>query len=192
MQHNRSLLPILPALSRVAIGAIGRFLVALGDALADLVDGGVLSRRMELNHYAVLLRIAEIHLGGYVVIGTPDTGITLAVGDEVLVFGKRTCCRATLESVEISDRAVPEMTGDGVTEVGLRLSRRVPAPAELRRLQVPAEAPPEIQLQLDDAMPPMTDVAETDLPESTESESLEESGDSDQVVGPDKTPPAAT
>jgi hypothetical protein len=41
-----------------------------------------------------------------VVIGTPDIGIKLNVGDEVVVFGNRACYRATLESVQIDDRAV--------------------------------------------------------------------------------------
>ena len=67
-------------------GAIGRFLLALGDARADMVDERVLQQRMNLNQYAIVLGITEIHHNGYVVIGTPDVGVKLAVGDEVIVF----------------------------------------------------------------------------------------------------------
>ena len=73
------------------IGAIGRFLLALGDALADMVDERVLQQRMNLGQYAIVLGVTEIHHNGYVVIGTPDVGVQLAVGDEVIVFGTGTC-----------------------------------------------------------------------------------------------------
>jgi hypothetical protein len=85
----------------------------------------MLKRRMELNHYALLLSVKEIYHDGYVVIGTPDIGTRLAVGDEVVVCGKRSCYRTTLVSMQIEDRPVPDTSGDGATEVGLRLSKRL-------------------------------------------------------------------
>jgi MAE_28990/MAE_18760-like HEPN len=162
------------------VGAIGRFLLALGDALADMVDERVLRYRMNLEQYMIVLGITEIHPNGYVVIGTPDVGVKLAVGDEVIVFGTRTCARANLESMRILDSDVPETIGDGTMEIGLRLSRPVPTPAELRKIVLPAATPEEIQLELEDMIPAMADAAETDLPETVEAESIEESGEIDE------------
>lgn len=74
---------------------------------------------------------------------------------------------------------------------GASITRRVPTPAELRRIAVPGEEPEELQLSLDDAVLSMKDAAETDLPEVAESENLEESSESNEVVDPEGTPPAA-
>jgi hypothetical protein len=178
-------------LSSEEIGATGRFLIALGDALADMVDERVLRQRMDLNQYAIVLGITEIHHDGYVVIGTPDAEVRLAVGDEVIVFGTGTCSRAILESLRIGDRDEPEMTGNGVTEVGLRLSRPVPTPAELRKIKLPAIQSEEIQLELEEMIPAMADAAETDLPEIVEAEPIEESGEIDEVVDAEEAPPMA-
>jgi hypothetical protein len=174
-------------LSVEQIGAVGRFLVALGDALAGMVDERVLRRRMDINQYTIVLGVTEIHHNGYVVIGTPDADVRLAVGDEVIVFGTGTCSRAIVESLQIGDRDEPEMTGNGVTEVGLRLTRPVPTPAELRKIVLRADAHEETQLFLEDMMPPMADAAETDLPETAEPEPSEEPGQSDEVVGGEGT-----
>ena len=57
-----------------SIGAIARFVIALGSALADLVEEGVLKRRMELNHYSQILKVSEVHYDGYVASGTPTEG----------------------------------------------------------------------------------------------------------------------
>ena len=173
------------------IGAIGRFLLALGAALADMVDERVLQQRMNLDQYAVVLGITEIYHNGYVVIGTPDVGVKLAVGDEVIVFGTGTCSRANLESMRILDNDVPEMTGDGAVEVGLRLSRPVPTPAELRKIVLPAAPPKEIQLELEEMTLATADAAETDFPEIVEAEPNEESGEIDEVVDAEGAPSGA-
>ena len=77
--------------------------------------------------------------------------------------------------MRILDSDVPEMTGDGAVEVGLRLSRPVPTPAELRKIMLPATSPKEIQLELEEMKPATADAAETDLPEIVEPEPTEES-----------------
>jgi hypothetical protein len=169
-----------------AIGAIGRFLIALGQSLADMVEEGVLQRRMELGHYSLVLSVSEVHYEGYVVIGTPSAGIRVAVGDEVIVFGKSVCRPVTLQSVQLHGHAVQDTTGNGQTEVGLRLSKRAPHGAELRRLRIHAEAPKEMQLKLEDAMPAIADAADTDLVEVAEPESVEAEGEAnDQEVAHD-------
>lgn len=169
-------------LSIDAIGAIGRFIAAIGRALADMVEEGVLQRRMELGHYSQVLAISEIHYNGFIAIGIPVNGVTLAVGDEVLICGKNTCQRSAIESLEINDQAVAATTGDGVTEVGLRLTKRSSVPADLRRLNIPSEAPVEIQLSLEEALPAMTDAADTDLAESVE-EDTNANADADDQSG---------
>ena len=83
------------------------------------------------------------------------------------------------------------MTGDGVMEVGLRLSRPVPTPAELRKIVLPAASPKEIQLELEEMIPAIADAAETDLPEIVEAEPIEESGEIDEVVDAEGAPPMA-
>ena len=76
--------------------------------------------------------------------------------------------------------------------LGVRLNRRVPTPAEVRRIEVPLEIPREIQLPLEDAILSMTDAAETDLPEIAESESLEGASEDDEVAAAGGTTPAGT
>ena len=146
---------------------------------------------MNLDQYAIVLGITEVHHKGYVVIGTPDVGVKLAVGDEVIVYGTGTCSRANLESMQILDSEVPEMTGDGVMEVGLRLSRPVPTPAELRKIVLPAAFPKEIQLEFEEMIPATADAAETDLPEILVAEPIEESGEIDEVMNAEDDPPVA-
>jgi len=144
-----------------AIAAIGRFIVAVAAALADMVEEGVLKRRMDLKQYSPVLSISE----GYVVIGTPESNVTLTVGDELILFGKNFCHRVKLESMHLNGESVQNATGDGVTEVGCRLSKRALKGAELRRLNIPSEVPGEIQLDLQDAMPAAADQADTDVAE---------------------------
>jgi hypothetical protein len=58
-------------LSKDQIGAISRFIDALGITLADMVEETVLERHMTLGHYSAVLTICETHYDGHVVIGTP-------------------------------------------------------------------------------------------------------------------------
>jgi hypothetical protein len=149
-----------------AIGATGRFVVAVATALAEMVEEGVLKKRMELNHYSPVLSISEVHYDGYVVVGTPIANVDIAVGDEVILFGKNVCHRVKLESMQLNGQPLQNTTGDGATEIGFRLNRRAQTGAELRRLNIPSEGPQEIQLDLQDAMPAMADQADTDIAEA--------------------------
>ena len=133
-------------------------------------EEGVLLRRVELGQHALILSAAEIRYGGFVVIGAPEAGAQLAVGEELLVCGKDSCQRAAIQSIQLSGNTVTSATGDGKTRFGVRLSRRSPPRAQLRRASVTQEAG-NVQLTLEDAMPAQTDVADTDLAESVEAES---------------------
>jgi hypothetical protein len=155
-------------LSIDAIGAMGRFIAAIGGALAQIVEEGVLQRRMEMGHYSHVLAVSEIHHNGFVVIGIPSNGVPLAVGDEVLICRKGTCQQVVIEGLQINDQIAVSTTGDGATKVGLRLTKRSAPGADLRRLNIPIEAPTEIQLILEDAMPAMAEAADTDSVESAE------------------------
>ncbi len=171
-------------LSIDAIGAMGRFIAAIGRALAEMVEEGVLQRRMEMGHYSQVLAVLEIHHDGFVVIGVPSNGVLLAVGDEVLLCGKNTCQRVVIEGLQINDQSMAATTGDGATEVGLRLTKRSSPRAELRRLNIPIEAPAGIQLILEDAMPAMADAADTDSVESAEADTNASADDDDQPEPP--------
>jgi hypothetical protein len=149
-----------------AIGAIGRFVVAVATALAEMVEEGVLRRRMELNHYSHVLSVSEVHYDGYVVVGTPIANVNITVGDELILLGKNVCRRVKLESMQLNGQPVQYTTGDGATEIGFRLNKRAQVGAELRRLNVPSEAPQEVQLDLQDAMAAMADQADTDIAEA--------------------------
>lgn len=149
-----------------AIGAIGRFTVAVATALAEMVEEGVLQRRMALNHFSPVSSISEVHHDGYVVVGTPIANANIAVGDELVLFGKNVCHRVKLETMQLNGQPVQITTGDGATEIGFRLNRRAKIGAELRRLNIPSEVPQEIQLDLQDAMPAMADQADTDIAEA--------------------------
>lgn len=170
-------------LSIDAIAMIGRFITALGQALVEMVEEGVLQRRMELGHYSKVLTISETHYSGFVAIGVPVNGVHLAVGDDVLISTKKTCRRAVLESLQLNGHAVQATTGDGAIEVGVRLSKRSVVNAEVRRLQLPAEVPAEIQLNLEDAMPPMVGVADTDVLENVDQDTSPAT-DADDQAGP--------
>jgi hypothetical protein len=171
-------------LSIDAIGAMSRFIGAIGRALAEMVEEGVLQRRMEMGHYSQVLAVSEIHHDGFVVIGIPLNGVPLAVGDEVLLCGKSTCQRVAIESLRINDQSVVATTGDGATEVGLRLTKRSAPRADLRRLNIPIEAPAEIQLILEDAMPAMVEAADTDSVESAEGDTNANADGADQPGEP--------
>jgi len=161
-----------------AIAGIGRFVVALGSAIADLVEEAVLQRRMELGDYDIILAITEIHHDGRVVIGVPNTGVALETGADVVVFGERTCYRARIESLQLNGNPTQAMTGDGATEVGIRLSKKAPTGGELRTLRIPTKTPAAEQLVLDqiplaEVETADTDIAETggvDVSEATDSE----------------------
>lgn len=155
-------------LSKDETGAVGRFVCALGHALADLVKYETYRRHLDLNHYLVVCKIVETHHEGKIVIGTPESGIGLKVGDEVIVWGEKVCRIATIESIQLNGSNVDEATGDGAHEIGIRLSAKAPNVGELRRLNIPAESPKEIQLELTEAVPAMADVADSDLADSTE------------------------
>jgi len=163
-----------------AIGAIGRFLIALGYALADMIEQGALQRRMELEHYSLVMAILEVHYDGLVVVGIPALDISLKVGDEVVVFAKNACHRVRVESIQANGQSVQNMTGDGAVEFGIRLNKPASEGAELRRLQIPTEAPKEIQLKLEDAMPPISDAADTDISNAVESENIDSGSEDDQ------------
>jgi hypothetical protein len=158
-------------LSKDETGNIGAFICALGCALADMVKNEIYRRHMVLKHYSVLLKFAETRHGGKIVIGVPDTGVGLKVGDEVVICGKDVCRLAILESIQLDGTSVAEANGDSSREVGLKLSHKAPRVGELRRLVVPAEAPEEIQLDLVDTMPPAAEAADSDLAEAVDEES---------------------
>ncbi len=171
-------------LSVVAIGTIGLFIIAIGQALANMVEQGVVQRRMDLGCYLTVLTVSEVHYKGLVVIGTPQDGVNLATGDELIIFADNVCQRATLESLQLSGREVTSMTGDGFTEVGLRLNKRSPTGAELRRLKIPVEAPTATQLVLEDALPVMADIADTDLADGSGQDADERSDADDHPEPP--------
>jgi hypothetical protein len=149
-------------LSVDAILSIGRFLSVLAHAVTDLVEEGVLDRRMALGHYTQLLSARHVHYGGFVAVGCLGA-TTLRTGEEVIAFGDGSWRRTAIESIQIDDAQVEEAVGDGRIEVGVRLNKRVSAGSEIRRLKIPGEAAFEIQLQLEDALPPMVDIADTDV-----------------------------
>jgi len=157
-------------LSKDETGAVGRFICALGRALADLVTNQTYRRHMELKHYSVLLKIKETHYSGKVVIGIPAKGVTLKVGDEVLIWGKRVFRSATLQSIQLDGADSPETEGDGSREVGIKLSDKAPKASELCRLEIPPEAPKELQLDLTESIPSSANTADSDLSEATEEE----------------------
>lgn len=150
-------------LSIDAIAAIGRFVVALASALADLVEEGILRRGLVLGHLTELMTIAETHFGGHVVVGILAGVTTLRVGDELAIVSKHSCARCAIESIQVAGVSVNEVTSAGDLEVGLRLSRRASVGAELRRIELQTLAAAPIQMQIEDLIPPMSDVADTDL-----------------------------
>lgn len=137
-------------------GSVGRFICALGYALADLVKNGVYRRHVDLKHYSVLLRIAETHYGGKVVIGIPGAGVNLKVGEEIIIFGKDICRVAMLESIQLDGASVAEASGDGAREMGIGL-RKAPKCGELCRFAVPAYGSAEPRLDFAEAVPSMKD-----------------------------------
>lgn len=173
-------------LSVDAIAATARFVVALGNALADMVEEGVLLRRMDLAQYSKVLTVTETHYGGLVVVGTPVDGEHLRIGDELLVCSTNGCKRASVDSLQLNGQTVGEAWGDGATELGLKLSKRAAPGAELRRLRIPTEAPASIQLRLEDHTPEMEDLADTDVAEVAEQG--EEGGDDADAGGPPDGP----
>jgi len=162
------------------IGRIGGFIIALATALADLVERAVLHRRMELGHYASVMPINEVHHSGFVVIGTPGTGIRISAGDEVLVFNQNGTYRANVETLQINGDGFESVICDGVTELGIRLSTPASWGAELRRLQIPGEGSVEVQLQLENTILAPADVADTDIGEAVESREEEEHDQEEQ------------
>lgn len=157
-------------LSKDQLGTIARFIVVLGIALANMVEEAILDRHITLAHYSVLLTISETHYDGHVVIGTPYPGVTLKVGDGIIIFAGDNCRSAVLEGIQVQGRPTDEVICDGATEVGLRLSKRASMPGELRRLEIPEEAPKQTLLQLEDSIPAMADAPETDLIDVLEEE----------------------
>ncbi|MFY9644655.1 MAG: MAE_28990/MAE_18760 family HEPN-like nuclease [Terriglobales bacterium] len=150
------------------ISAVGRFLTALGTALADMFEEGVLYRRMELNQYKSVMTVAETHYGGQVVIGTPGIGTRIDVGDELIVVSGNVCRRVTVETLRLNGQPSEGVTADGIFEVGLRLNKRSPKGADLRRLEIPAEVPQEMQLNLEEFMQSLDDAADTDAADALE------------------------
>ena len=155
-------------LSKDETGAVGRFICSLGYALADLFKYEIYRRHVELKHYSVICKIAEVHYGGRIVIGIPDSGVNLKVGDEIIVWGEKGSRPATIESMQLDGTEVAETAGDGAREIGFRLSAKAPKVGELRRIMIPVETPKEMQLELVEAMPQLVDAADSDLAEATE------------------------
>jgi len=155
-------------LSKDETAAVGRFICALGHALADLVKFEIYRRHVELKHFLVICKITETHYGGKVVVGVPYDGINLKVGDEIILWGEKGSRPATIESIELDGTKLTETKGDGSREIGLRLSAKVPNVVELRSITIPPEPPKEIQLELVEAMPPLADAADSDLADATE------------------------
>jgi hypothetical protein len=155
-------------LSKDETGAVGRFICALGYTLADLVKYEIYRRHVELKHYSVVCKIVETHYGGKIVVGIPDSGVNLKVGDEIIVWGEKVCRPATIESIQLEGTDIAETTGDGAREIGLRLSAKAPKVGELRRLIIPVVAPKEIQLELVEAVPSLADAADSDLADAAE------------------------
>jgi hypothetical protein len=155
-------------LSKDETAAVGRFICALGHALADLVKNEIYRRHVVLKHYLIICKIVEIHYGGKIVVGIPESGVNLKDGDEIIVCGEKLFRPTTIESIQLDGTEVAEAVGDGVREIGLQLSVKAPKLGELRRLIIPVEAPKEIQLELVDASPPQADAADTDLVDAAE------------------------
>jgi len=172
-------------LSIDAIASIGRFIVALGDGLVDLVDEGVLRRHMDLGHCSLVLTVKEVYHDGYVVVGTLNPG-TLKVGDGLIVSERAVCRRALVESIELNDTPAEQLSGDGATEVGLKLNRRAKVGSQLCRLQMPGGEPSDVQLQLEDATPTAVEAADTDLSDSDPGERVGE--ETAEIEEPDPLP----
>lgn len=150
-------------LSTDAIAKIGHFISALCQALADMVENGILRRRVELGHYSLVLKVAEVHHNGYVAIGIPPAGVTVTVGDELLICSKGDVQKAQLDSLQLNGTNVRVVTGDGATELGIRLNQCCSVQAELRSERIAPATGREAQLRLEDALPLMTDEADIEL-----------------------------
>jgi hypothetical protein len=155
-------------LSKDETGGVGRFICALGYALTDLVRYEIYRRHVDLKHYSVICKITETHYGGRVVLGIPDSGVSLKAGEEIIVWAEKVCRPATIESIQMDGTEVAETAGDGAREIGFRLSAKAPKVGELRRIMIPVEAPKEIQLEFVEVMPPLVDAADSDLADATE------------------------
>jgi hypothetical protein len=156
--------------SRDEIGRIARFTDALAIALADMVEDRILERRMTLGHSSLVLKVSETHYKGHVVIGIPGQGVNIKVDEELIIFSKNACRRATLKSMQVNGQSINAIVGNGTTEVGLRLTKTSPKAAELRRLEIPPDAPKEVQLELADQAPATDAAADSDLSELPEQE----------------------
>jgi hypothetical protein len=148
-------------LSIDAIASIGRFIVALASALADLVEEGILARRLALGQLSPIMTVTETHFGGSVVVGVLPAGLTLRVSDDLVIVRKHSLMNSTIESIQVAGTDVPAITSEAAVEIGIRLNKRTSVGAELRRFEVPTSST-AIQLQLEDVLPPTVDVADTD------------------------------
>ena len=82
------------------------FYLSLGHALADLVKYEIYRRHVVLKHYSLVCKIVDTHYGGKIVVGIPDSGVNLKVGDEIIIWGEKICRPATIESIRLDGTEV--------------------------------------------------------------------------------------
>jgi len=122
-----------------AIGNIGRFLVALGNALADMVSDAVIRRHIESKKYAPFMQISNTYGDRSIVVGIPGAGLRIRVGHEVVVLrGDGAYQMALVEEIQLNDAPSNEALGDGTTEVGIRLNVRSSQNAQILVCRVPS------------------------------------------------------
>jgi hypothetical protein len=136
----------------------GRFLLAVGDALSDIVELTVVERRLAQNKWTGLGIVTEVYQDGAVVVAKMSK-VRLVKGETLIVqrHGGRSF-KAEVVSIQVENVDREDVDAEDGQELGIRLSKRAKVGSKLLRL-VPLEEnkPTEIQVSPAIEIEPGTD-----------------------------------
>ena len=116
------------------VKSIADFIVALSDALAQLVTKHAVQRKNEIGEAILVGRV--IHKFSDGIIGAKMSAGTITVGDALVVMQRHACHTAKIESIQTEQTPHQRLNVNEDQEVGLRLSSPASESAQLLRILV--------------------------------------------------------
>lgn len=129
------------------IERVGKFLVALGLSVAELVTRALLGRRLEMRQATEVGVV--IHKWKDNISGVEAGECTLAVNDELFAYGETVCCRVSVLSMQVEHVNRQRIDATAGLHVGMRLTRALQVGTKLVRflgspaIQAPVAPPPD-------------------------------------------------
>jgi MAE_28990/MAE_18760-like HEPN len=147
---------------------VGQFVGILGDVLAQIIESTVLRRRVSVGQSRIIGVVQESFRQGYVVVAKMSE-TELAVGDEIILYGRRICKKTRVLEIQVADIGQPRVKTIDGQEVGIRLSDNAQTRMELHRLAPDQVVGGELQLRLEESPLEALEDADLDVPQPKDS-----------------------